>query len=58
MKGTNYVLSWKSNGVYNFKLKPFHTAFLSRIKLFGYKMGRKFDKEPLAGEQNNYLTKI
>ena len=57
-KGTDYVLSWKSNGVYNSKLKPLYTAFLHSIKLSGYKMGIKFDKDPLAVEQNNYLTKI
>ena len=28
------------------------------IKLSGYKMGIKFGKDPLAVEQNNYLTKI
>ena len=28
------------------------------IKPFGYRMGIKFDKDPLAVEQNNYLTKI
>ena len=57
-KGTDYVLSWKSNGVYNSKLKPLYTAFLHSIKLSGYKMGIKFDKDPLAVEENNYLTKI
>ena len=57
-KGTDYVLSWKSNGVYNSKLKPLYTAFLHSIKLSGYKMGIKFDKDPLAVEQNNYLSKI
>ena len=43
-KGTDYVLSWKSNGVYNSKLKPLYTAFLHSIKFTGYKMGIKFDK--------------
>ena len=28
------------------------------MKLSGYKMGIKFDKDPLATEQSNYLTKI
>ena len=27
-KGTDYVLSWKSNGAYNSKLKPLYTVFL------------------------------
>ena len=35
-----------------------YTAFLHSIKLSGYKMGVKFDKDPFAIEQNNYLTKI
>ena len=37
-KGTDYVLSWKSNGVNNSKLKSLHTAFLHSIKLSGYKI--------------------
>ena len=54
----DYVLTWKSNGVYNSKFKPLYTAFLYSIKLSGYKTGIKFDKDPLAIEQINYLTKI
>ena len=54
IKKRHYVLSWKSNGVYNSNLKPLYTAFLHSIKLFGYKMGIEFDKDPLAVEQNNY----
>ena len=57
-RGIDYVLSWKSNGVYNSKLKPLYIAFLHRLKLCGYKMEIKFDKDPLAVEQNNYLTEI
>ena len=49
-KGTDYVLSWKSNGVYNSKLKPLYTAFLHSAKLSGYRMRIKFDKDPLAVE--------
>ena len=30
-KGTDYVLSWKSKGVFNSKLKPLYTAFLHNI---------------------------
>ena len=37
-KGTDYVLSWKSKGVYTCKLKPLNTAFLHSIKLSGYRM--------------------
>ena len=55
---TDYFLSWKSNGKYNPKLKPLYTTFLHSIKRFVYKMEIKFDKDPLAVKQNNYLTKI
>ena len=40
------------------KLKPFHTTFLYSIKLSGYKLGIKLDKNTLAVERNNYETKI
>ena len=33
-----------------------HYMLLSYIKFFVYKMGIKFDKDPLAAEQKNYLT--
>ena len=32
-KGTDYVFSWKSKRVLNYKLKPSYTAFLHRINL-------------------------
>ena len=32
-KGTDYVGSWKSKGVFNSKLKPLYTAFLHSIRL-------------------------
>ena len=57
-KVTDYVLSWKSKRVFNSKLKSLYTAFLHGIKLSGYKMGIKFDKDPLAVEHKNYLSKI
>ena len=55
-KGTGYI--WKSNGVYNSIDKPLYTVFLNIIKLSGCKMRVKSDKNPLAVEQNNYLTEI
>ena len=56
-KVTDYVLSWKSNGVYNSKLKSLYTAFLHSINLSGYRMRTKFDKDPLSVEYRNYLNK-
>ena len=57
-KGTDYVFSWNSKGIYNSKLKPLFTVFLHSIKLPGYRMGIKFQKDPFAVEQNNYFNKI
>ena len=57
-KATDYILSWKSKEVFNYKLKPLYTAFLKSIKLSEYRIGIKFDKDPLAVEQNNYVIKI
>ena len=51
-KGIDYPLCWKAKGVHNSKLKPLYTAFLYGIKLSGYKMRLKFDKDPLAVKQN------
>ena len=56
--GTDYILSWKSKGVYNSKPKPLYTTFLHSIKLSRYRMGIELDKDHLTVEQNNYLTKI
>ena len=30
---TNYLISWKSKGVYNCKLTPVNTAFLHKVKI-------------------------
>ena len=57
-KGTDYVLGSKSKGVFNSKLKALYTIFLHSMKLSTYRIGIKFGKDPLAVEQNNYLTKI
>ena len=57
-KGTDYALSLKSKVLYTSKRKALYTAFLNSIKLSGYRMEIKFDKDPLAVEQKNHLTKI
>ena len=44
-------------GVYVSKLKTY-TSFFHIIKLSGHRMGIKFDRDPLALEQNNYVNKI
>ena len=50
-KDTDYVLSWKSKGLFNSKLKTLYTAFLNSMKLSEYRIGIKFDKYSLAVEQ-------
>ena len=55
--GTNYVLSQKSKLSRYSKLKPLYTAFLNSIKISGHKVGIKFNKNPLAVEQENDTTK-
>ena len=55
-KSTDYVINWKSKGLFN--SKPLYTAFFNSIKLSEYKIRINFDKDPLAVEQNNYLIKI
>ena len=57
-KGTNYILSWISKGVNTSKLKSLYTTSLQNIKLSEYRIGIIFDKDPLAVEQDNYLTKV
>ena len=57
-KGTDYILSCKSKRAFNSKLNPSYTVFLHSTNLSGYRMGIKFDKDPLAVEQNNYLCKL
>ena len=57
-KGTGYVLSWESKGVYNPKHNALYTAFLHSRKLCGYQLGIKFDKNLSAVELNNYECKI
>ena len=57
-EGTDYFLSWKSKGVYNSKRKALYIASLHSIKLSGYRVVTKYDKDLLAVEQNNYFSKI
>ena len=44
--------------VFNSKLKPLFTVFFNSINLSEYRIGIKIDKDPLAAEQKNYLSKI
>ena len=55
---TDYSLTWKSKGVFNSQFEPSCTALLHSITRSEYRIRIKFDKDALAVEQNNYLTKI
>ena len=57
-KGTDYVIGWKSKGVYSSKLILLYTDFLHKIKVFGYKIRIQFSKSVLVVEENNYAAKI
>ena len=57
-KDIDYYFSWESKVVYNSNLKPLYTTFLHNIKHSEYRIGIKLIKDPLAVEQNNYLSKI
>ena len=57
-KGTEFVIGWKSKGVYNSKLTPPYNTFLPTIKCFGSKKRIQFNNTPLVEEQNSYTMKI
>ena len=57
-KGTEYIIGWKSKGVYNSKLIALHGAFLPNIKYFKKKIEIQFNNTPLVIEQNSYTSKI
>ena len=57
-KRSDCILSWKSKGGFNSKLKPLYNIFVNSIKLSEYRVEIKFNKDPLAIKHNNYLTKI
>ena len=44
--------------VYTSKHKPLCTCFLHTIKPSGHRIRERFDKEALAVEQNNFVTRI
>ena len=55
-KGNDYVIGWKSKGVYSSKLTPLYTAFLHNMKRSGYRIRIQLNNSVV--KQNNYATKI
>ena len=52
-KGTEYIIGWKSKGLFDSKLKALHGAFLPNVKCFGKKIGIQFNNTSLVIEQIN-----
>ena len=57
-KGTEYIISWISKGLYNSKLIALNGAFLPNVNYFRDNIGIQFNNTPLVIEQNNYTTRI
>ena len=57
-KSTEYIISWKSKGMFNSKLITLYGAFLPHRKYFKNKIGIQFNSTSSVIEQNNYTTKI
>ena len=52
-KSAEYVIRWKSKGVYTFKLTLLYIVFSDTIKLSRYKIEVQFNKSGLVVEKNN-----
>ena len=57
-KSTDYVIGWKSDGLFKSKLLSLHGAFLPIIKYTGYKIGIQFNNPSLVIYQQNFTIKI
>ena len=57
-KGTEYIIGWKSKGLYNSKLIALDGASLPTAKYFWGKLGMQFNNTPSVIEQINYVSKI
>ena len=57
-KGTEYIISWESKGLFKSSLKPLFNPLPPSLKQFGYKVWIQFLDGFLIVENNNYLIKI
>ena len=53
-----YIIAWKSKGLFKSNLKPILNPLPPTIKQFGYKVAIPLVNNSLIVENNNYLTKI
>ena len=49
-KGTDYVIGWKSIGLFESQLLLLHGTFLTNIRYLGYKIEMQFNNTPLVVE--------
>ena len=49
-KSTEYIISWKSKGVYNFELIALHGPFLPNVNFFRNKIRIQFNNTPFVIE--------
>ena len=57
-KGSEYVIAWKSKGLFKTELYPLHYASLPNLKHLGYKIGTQLNTTPLVRDKNKYVTKF
>ena len=57
-KVIEYVIAWKSKGLFKTELYPLHNVFLPNVKRFGYTIGIQFNKTALVIDKNNYMSKL
>ena len=55
---SEYIITWRSKGVYNAKLIPIKNHSLPTIKYLNKKIQLQFDYTPLVVEQDNCKSKI
>ena len=57
-KNSEYVIVWKSKGLFKTELYPLHYASLPNLKLLGYKIRIPFSNTHLVRDKNKYATKF
>ena len=55
---TEYIISWRSKGLYTTKLAPINTDILHNIVYFNRKIALKLNSTPLILDRNSYIAKI
>ena len=53
-----YVISWRSKGLYITKLPPVNNDLLPKKVYFNRKIALQFDSTPLIVDQNDLIAKI